>query len=234
MMGGMISCANDCDSANSNQDEHEGLCERYDINIGRWQSRSRLLIGRSFNTHCALGDYIYSFFGWWADDEYGRRQDSIEFLNAQDDISGPFAYWAMLDFDNEGDSFVSRLHPVIVPISDTEILICGGKGDSDDIYDDPCYSDAYILDVEGKSIKLVSSELKLKGSKFAFLSFQNGCRVWESDKIVFLAESPNLLTEDVKMQLVTYKRGDQEASCLFEDSPVREGKDYELSQCTIF
>ena len=115
----------------------------------------------------------------------------------------------MLDFDNQGDSFVSRLHPVIVPVSDTEILICGGKGDIDDIHDDPCRSDAYILDVEGGSIKLVSPELQLRGSKFAFLSFQNGCRVWKSDKIVFLAETQSLLNaEDCKMQLVTYKRGD--------------------------
>ena len=58
--------------------------------------------------------------------------------------------------------------------------------------------------------------------------------MWECDKIVFLADALNLETEDFMMQLVTYKRGDQEANCLFEDIPVLEDEDYELSQCTIF
>ena len=92
----------------------------------------------------------------------------------------------------------------------------------------------YIFNTKENSIKLEASALKLKGQKLAFFTFQAGSRTCESDKIVFLAEAVNQETLETKMQLVTYKRGEQEAHSLFEDSPARKYKDYELSECTIF
>ena len=72
-----------------------GRCERYGISTGVWQTRSRLNKMRMLSTHCALGDFIYTFFGLTDDDE-GSKIDSIERFNAQDDLCGHSPTWTEL------------------------------------------------------------------------------------------------------------------------------------------
>ena len=96
---------------------------------------------------------------------------------------------------NLASNFPPRKNAIAVALDNKEILLCGGKTDTNE-----CMGDIYIINTNELTLQC----MKMNDNKFlGFNSYDNQCRMLEDGKIVGLVQDAN-----GRINIFSYNSGD--------------------------